>query len=138
MCTHTVHGALGSEGCVCSLRSRFSLTLHYRGRSCRSRSRDSEARNAKWGVLSKAKFARRLKFVQRSGSPGLRWGLPSLSLFFSLSPSREGEWQCHSFPRAFLRLTLLFHRRHTRLLLLFHHLLTSVSFLKKGNKVLKF
>lgn len=41
--------------------------------------RDPEARNAKWGVLSKAKFARRLKFVQRSGSLGLRRGLPSRS-----------------------------------------------------------
>lgn len=39
-----------------------------------------EARNAKWGVLSKAKFGG-LKFVQRDGSPGLpAWG------YFRLPP----------------------------------------------------
>jgi hypothetical protein len=43
---------------------------------------DAEVRNVKWAVLSKAKFARRLKFVQRSGSPGLRW---RACLFLSLS-----------------------------------------------------
>lgn len=72
---------------------------------------DVEVRNVKWAVLSKAKFAWRLKFVQRSGSPGLRW-----RAWLFLSPVRG---------------LLIF------IFLLASRFLTPF-FEKKGNKVLKF
>ena len=125
-----MHATPRSEGCVCSLRSRFSLTLHYRGRS---------------SPLSLGIRRREMQngaFYQKRNSPG-DWNLSNVAE----APDYAGDFRLPLLAdvavplvsSTFLRLTPLFHHhRHHHHPLLLHRLLTSVSFLKKGNKVLKF